>query len=138
MNNEHSPRQVVNLSFKTRVKSKYFYRKFVETLNGFLQLGNRELDILAILVELDVEWPERFAEKNVIDTWARHKIIKETLVNKNNLSRYISNLKKKGILVNKSNDKWAINSNLIGGLRIDSDEIGITYITQKEVDNEQV
>ena len=95
--------------YKKIIKRSKLYKEFVDILNGKLQLSQRESDLLALLVKIDVEWVSRVdgEEKNILSTDNRRLIMKETRINKSNLSKYINMLKDKGVLV-VSNNKYSI------------------------------
>lgn len=68
--------------------------EFLKSLNGILNLTDRELELLTCFVELDVNTPKLpNITKNVISTENR-KYIKRTLgITPDNLSRYITKFK---------------------------------------------
>lgn len=92
-------------------KKSVLIRQYVEVINVLLNLSNRELDVLALLIEIDLGWNE-YLEKNILDTTSRKHIMKETLMNKANLSRYLSILKGRNAIV-KIKDGWCINEKLL-------------------------
>ena len=69
-------------------------KEFLKSLNGILDLTDRELELLATFIDLDVNTPKLTnIHKNVISTENR-KYIKRTLgITPDNLSRYISKFK---------------------------------------------
>jgi hypothetical protein len=69
-------------------------KEFLKSLNGILNLTDRELELLTTFVELDVNTPKLpNIHKNVISTENR-KYIKRTLgITPDNLSRYIAKFK---------------------------------------------
>lgn len=69
-------------------------KEFLKSLNGILDLTDRELELLATFIDLDVNTPKLLnIHKNVISTENR-KYIKRTLgITPDNLSRYISKFK---------------------------------------------
>lgn len=69
-------------------------KEFLKSLNGILDLTDRELELLATFIDLDVNTPKLpNIYKNVISTENR-KYIKRTLgITSDNLSRYISKFK---------------------------------------------
>jgi len=87
--------------YRKQIKPKNKYREFLKVLNGNLHLTDRELEILSLLMKIDEEWvPVLDGEiKNVISTDTRKAIMRETRVNKNNLTRYVGMLKEKGLLI---------------------------------------
>lgn len=85
--------------YRKQIKQKNRYREFIRVLNGALQLTEREIDVLSLLIKIDVEWPssqERY--KNILSTDSRRQIMKETLINKSNLTKYVKNFKEHGII----------------------------------------
>lgn len=86
--------------FGKNIKAVNLYKEYVRVLNGLLQLSDREAELFALLLKVDCEWEPKLGEpKNILSTDTRKAIMAETLVNKNNLSKYISVLKEKGIIV---------------------------------------
>jgi hypothetical protein len=86
-------------------------RQYVEIINVLLGLSNREMDLLALLMCIDLKWADT-KYKNILDTYSRKYIMKETLMNKANLSRYISILKEKNALI-ETEFGWIINRSLL-------------------------
>ena len=86
--------------YSKKIKEKNKYREFLKVLNGNLHLSDREIDILALLVQIDKEWRPLFEGdyKNVNSTDNRRSVMKESRVNKNNLTRFIRKFKSTGIL----------------------------------------
>ncbi|MFW5890659.1 MAG: hypothetical protein ACOCUI_00395 [bacterium] len=70
-------------------------------MNGLLNLSERECQVLSILLKLDAEWTPRMDSdyKNILSTDNRKILMRETLINKNNLSKYIKTLKSKGLII---------------------------------------
>lgn len=97
--------------FKVNTNKKRFYRQYVGILNSALDLSNRELDVLAIILELDINW-DRESYKDIIDAGSRKEIMAKTLVNKHNLSRYIKKYKDKKVIL-LIDGGWVFNPNLI-------------------------
>lgn len=96
--------------YRKKVKTKNKYREFVRVLNGVLQLTEREIDVLSLLMKLDDTWPIQLSEhKNIISTDSRRTIMKETLINKSNLTKYIKYFKEKELLLEDPTDYYKIN-----------------------------
>ena len=96
---------------KASIKKSRFFKRYVEIINVLFNLSNREMDVLALLIELDYYW-HNTKFKNILDTSSRKYIMKETYVNKSNLSRYIATFKEKGILA-PVEDGWEINKKVV-------------------------
>lgn len=85
--------------FQKKIKAKNKHREFIKIMNGLLQLSDREAEVLSLLMKIDDEWsPVLSEEKNVLSTDARRAIMKETRINKNNLTKYLNTLKEKGLV----------------------------------------
>ena len=97
-------------SFKKKVSKNRVYREYVDILNGKLQLSLREADVLAVLLKLNTEWGSMVKETgNILSTDVRRVLMRETLITKTNLARYITSLTGKGILVKTDNGKLMLN-----------------------------
>lgn len=102
--------------------------EFLKSLNGILQLTDRELELLNKLIELDINFnPALGYSKNVASTDNR-KLIRRTLgITPDNLSRYLSKFKKEGLLVQgKVEDELVVNKILIP--EVIKDRVQITII----------
>ena len=97
-------------SFKKKVSKNRVYREYVDILNGKLQLSLREADVLAVLLKLNAEWGSMVKETgNILSTDVRRVLMRETLITKTNLARYITSLTNKGILIRTDNGKLMLN-----------------------------
>lgn len=102
--------------------------EFLKSLNGILNVTDREMELLAKLVELDMKYnPALDESKNVCSTKNRKLIKQELGITPDNLSRYISRFKNKGILVKgKADDEMYVNKALIP--EIIKDRVQLTLI----------
>lgn len=100
--------------YEKKVKKNKLYKEFVDILNGKLHLSHRELELLTFLVKAETEWQPRIEgeEKNILSTDSRRLVMKETMINKSNLSKYLNVLKDKGIL-SHNGKKFELNPLLI-------------------------
>lgn len=113
-------------------------KEFLKSLNGILDLTDRELELLATFIDLDVNTPKLpNIHKNVISTGNR-KYIKRTLgITPDNLSRYISKFKSQGILMKgKAEDEVFVNKALIP--EIIGDRVQITVILKVKKDEDEI
>ena len=87
-----------------KIKPKSKYREFLKVLNGNLHLTDRELDVMSLLLKLDREWEpfEGHGVKNIVSTANRKYIMRETRITKNNLTKYIRDLRNRGLLYTNS------------------------------------
>lgn len=112
--------------------------EFLKSLNGILNLTDRELELLTCFVELDVNTPKLpNITKNVISTENR-KYIKRTLgITPDNLSRYITKFKAQGILQKgRAEDEVFVNKALIP--EIIGDRVQITIILKVKKDENEI
>lgn len=114
------------------VKKADLYREFLKSLNGILQLTDRELDLMVLLIDLDINTPKVPGySKNVISTENRKYLKASTGITNDNLSRYLGKLKDKGLIVKgKADDEWMVNQALIP--EIIGDRVQITIVLRLE------
>lgn len=110
------------------VKKTDLYREFLRSLDGVLQLTDREQDIMVLLIELDINTPKLPGySKNVISTENRRYLKAATGITGDNLSRYIGRLRDKGLIVKgKADDEWMANPALIP--EVIGDRVQITIV----------
>ena len=84
------------MKFKTFVNSTNIYRRYVEAIDVFTKLSEREKDVFAILLRVQHKWNDD--RINVTDTRSRKEIMRNTYVSKSNLSKYIKSLREKNVL----------------------------------------
>lgn len=104
------------------------YIEFLKSLNGILGLTEREIELMAVFIKLDIEYPKLPGlNKNVANTINRKYIINSMHVTRDNLSRYIKRFREKGLLVTgKAEDELMVNKILIP--EIIADRVQITII----------
>lgn len=117
----------MNKLVKTVTKDTLIY-EFLKSLNGILDITDRELELLSKLVELNMKYdPTSGESKNVCSTKNRKVIKQELGITPDNLSRYITKFKEKGILVKgKADDELFVNKALIP--EIIKDRVQLTLI----------
>lgn len=116
------------------IKKSDLYREFLKSLDGVLQLTTREQDIMVLLIELDINTPKLPGyNKNIISTENRRYLRAATGITNDNLSRYIGNLREKGLIVKgRADDEWMVNPALIPEIIGDRVQITIVLRTEKE------
>lgn len=123
----------MNKLVKTVDKDNLYY-EYLRALNGILQLTDRELELMAKFIELDVTFtPIPGVSKNVAST-SNRKMIKSTMgITPDNLSRYIGKFKKDGLLVQgKVEDELVVNKILIPELIKDRVQITVVLRTDEK------
>lgn len=110
------------------------YREFLKSLDGVLQLTDREQDLMVLLMEVDVNTPKLPGySKNIISTENRRYLKSVTGITSDNLSRYIGKLKDKGLITKgKADDEWMVNPALIPEVIGDRVQITIVLRLEKE------
>lgn len=109
--------------------------EFLHALNGILKLTDRELELMATFIKMDIEY-ERIPDiaKNVANTKNRKWIIENLGITKDNLSRYIKSFKEKGILkAGPAEDELTVNKALIP--IVIGDRVQITVILKIKDEN---
>jgi hypothetical protein len=102
--------------------------EFLTSLNGILRLTDRELELMAELIRLDINYNKLPNEhKNIANGQNRKHIIQTLGITKDNLSRYIKAFKEKGILIaGPAEDELSVNKALIP--EIIGDRVQVTII----------
>lgn len=102
--------------------------EFLMSLNGILRLTDRELELMAEFIRLDINYVKGPNEnKNIANRLNRKHIISTLGITKDNLSRYIKSFKEKGILVSgPAEDELSVNKALIP--EIIGDRVQITIV----------
>ena len=118
---------------KSSSPSKIFL-DYIKSINGILELTYREMEILAVLMREDFLIPLDMEPKNIADKFIRKRIIKENNITKENLSRFISKFKRKGILISDFDDLY-VNPRLMP--RLINNQIEISTIINLISDNEK-
>lgn len=110
------------------VDRKDLYKEFLNSLNGILQLTNREQDLVIVLLELQINSAKLPSYKgNLISAENRKYIRSVTGITNDNLSRYLNKFKSKGIIIKgKADDDWMMNPAVIP--EIIGDRVQITLV----------
>ncbi len=86
--------------FRKTIKDKNIYKEYINIINGLLQLSGKECEVLYILLEIEATRPVILGKKqDLLSTDNRRALMEQTGINKNNLSKYLSVLKDKRILL---------------------------------------
>ncbi len=94
-------------AYRKKIKRKDVYRQFLVLTNSLLKFTDRELDVLSLLLQIQEDKSD-----NILSTVNRRFIMKETRVNKNNLSKYIKKMKSMGVVL-KDEKGYYINNKYI-------------------------
>lgn len=110
------------------VNKEDLYNEFLTSLNGILQLTDREKELMVLLLDIDRTTPKLpNYDKNLISAENRKYIMKTTGLTKDNLSRYLTKFKEKGLLIKgRADGEWILNPAVIP--EIIGDRVQITII----------
>lgn len=110
------------------VNKEDLYNEFLTSLNGILQLTDREKELMVLLLDIDRTTPKLpNYDKNLISAENRKYIMKTTGLTKDNLSRYLTRFKEKGLLIKgRADGEWILNPAVIP--EIIGDRVQITII----------
>lgn len=92
------------MNLKRKVSKRDFFLEYVRVLNGILRLSNREVEVFSMLLAID----DYGASENINTTEIRDAVTKHLNINEANLSKYLSTLKAKKLIV-KGPLGWVIN-----------------------------
>ena len=122
------------MKFQKVVKKRNLYRQIAKVLNGLNDLSPREMEIFGILLKINDNWRPLLQTdtKNILTRETRKAIMKETMVNKNNLSKYLSMLKDKGLIVRNVHDGWEIPEMFVPNTEDDMVKINFTIGIEDE------
>lgn len=111
-------------------------KEFLKAINGILDLTNRELELLNLLIEFDKELEGDTSGTSVINAANRKRVKAKLGITPDNLSRYISKFKQNGILVNgKVDGEMHINKTLTPDIIRDRVQITIVLKINNEENN---
>jgi hypothetical protein len=110
-------------AYKKTVKRVDMYKQFLVLINYLLDLTDREIEVLALLMHIQLEQKLILNKPNdILSTDNRRMIMAETLLNKNNLSKYVMKMKDLDIILKDENGHY-INSMFIPDVKDDETEI---------------
>lgn len=114
--------------FIKSVKRSKLYQEYIRSINGLLNLTEKEILVLTEIIQLDVSYVKLTGiPKNVVDTVNRRYLISKLGISKENLSRMIRILKNKQLLIaNSDSGEIIVNRALIPD--IINDRIQVTMI----------
>ena len=114
--------------FIKSVKRSKLYQEYIRSINGLLNLTEKEILVLTEIIQLDVSYVKLTGiPKNVVNTVNRRYLISKLGISKENLSRMIRILKNKQLLiVNSDSGEIIVNRALIPD--IINDRIQVTMI----------
>lgn len=114
--------------FIKSVKRSKLYQEYIRSINGLLNLTEKEILVLTEIIQLDVSYIKLTGiPKNVVNTVNRRYLISKLGISKENLSRMIRILKNKQLLIaNSDSGEIIVNRALIPD--IINDRIQVTMI----------
>ena len=121
--------------FIKSVKRSKLYQEYIRSINGLLNLTEKEILVLTEIIQLDVSYVKLTGiPKNVVNTVNRRYLISKLGISKENLSRMIRILKNKQLLIaNSDSGEIIVNRALIPD--IINDRIQVTMIIKIDKNN---
>jgi hypothetical protein len=115
-------------NFRKKVPIKKLFSEYVKIMNGIFGLSKREAEVYSFIVRLDSEWRPISEKdyKNILSTSNRRLIIRECNINKTNLSRFITVLRDKGLVVINQDGGYEVPSSIAIDLRNKITEVVFT------------
>lgn len=86
--------------------------EFLKSLNGLMNLSNRELELLSVFLDIQLEIQKRRLRSSIDSAQNRKLVMMMTGVTRDNLSRYIKKYKDRGLII-KYDNIFAINKALV-------------------------
>lgn len=86
--------------------------EFLKSLNGLMNLSNRELELLSVFLDIQLEIQKRKLRTSIDSAQNRKLVMMMTGVTRDNLSRYIKKYKDRGLII-KYDNIFAINKVLV-------------------------
>ena len=123
------------MNLKKSIKKKDLYKEYLKIMNGILQLSYREAEVLTLLIRINQDWKPLVQTdyKNILSTDNRRKVMAETRINKNNLSKYVAMFKNKGIIVKNEYGGYEISNRLLPILK--DNIVEVTFLLEVEDGN---
>lgn len=117
------------MKLRQQIKQKNLYQEFLKVISRG-ELPQREIDVLCLLIGIDKSWKPRSPRetKNVVSADNRKFIIAETKINKNNLTKYINILKRKGLLVRLETGGYEVSREVIPV--VENNKVVVTFIIE--------
>jgi len=94
-------------AYRKTVNKSQVYKEYINILNGLLKLSGKEMEVLSLLLEIEATKPPILGSKpDLLCTDNRRALMDKTNINKNNLSKYLSVLKERSIILRDDNGNY--------------------------------
>jgi hypothetical protein len=122
------------MKLRQQIKRKNLNQEFLKILSRG-ELPQREIDILALLIDIDAGWKPRSPReiKNIVSTDNRKYLMAETKINKNNLTKYINILRRKNLILPTETGGWEISRDIVP--KVENNLVDITFILDLKNEN---
>lgn len=122
-------------NFRKLVPKRRLFSEYVRIMNGIFGLSKREAEVYSFIIKLDSEWQPRSDTdfKDILSTSNRRLVIRECNINKTNLSRFIIDLRSKGLLLRNKDGGYEVPSSIAINL---SDKVTEVIFTLEVVGDE--
>lgn len=97
--------------FKITIEEDYFYRSYLDVMNGIFKLTDKEKDILSWFMEREFFYNIKHINRSVFDKTNRKIAATHLDISPHYLNNYIKSLKDKG-MISKSKNGLQVNQNV--------------------------
>ncbi len=123
-------------AYRKKIKHRELYRQFLVLINSLLQFTDKELDVLALLLQIQEERiPVLGKSVDILSTDSRRLIMAETRVNKNNLSKYVRKMKDLDVVL-KDDKGHYINDMFVP--KIENGAIELLFVLEIKDENQSI
>ena len=103
------------MQFQKKVQKKQLCKEVTNVLQGLLQLSEKSAEVLAVLMEIDLNWTPVTdnAVKDVLSTDSRKIVMESTGIAKTNITKYITPLIQRKVLYINDKGGYEVNKSLL-------------------------
>lgn len=103
------------MQFQKKVQKKQLCKEVTNVLQGLLQLSEKSAEVLAVLMEIDLNWTPVTdnAVKDVLSTDSRKIVMESTGIAKTNITKYITPLIQRKVLYLNDKGGYEVNKSLL-------------------------
>ena len=131
-----SPYLIDNMNkFVKTIPTNKVYTEYLRSINGILELTDREIQLLGYMMEIQVKISLKTNDiiKSITATPIRKQIFKELGISKSNYINYLKTYKSKGLLIKVNEDSYFVNDKIFP--IIIGDRVQITIVLKLDETN---
>lgn len=119
--------------FVKTIPSSKVYIEYLRAINGIVELTDREIQLLAYMMEIQAKLTNKDIIKSIIATPIRKQIFKELGISKSNYINYLKTYKNKGLLIKVNDDSYFVNDKIFP--IVIGDRVQITIVLKLDETN---